>query len=191
MRAHGFCDQQFRSPALRTAHVAQTLACQTCNRHALGDDFVGCDAGDGTVLHLASLFMEDLPLPPVISFAMGTLGFLTPFNASMVRSRYPPPASRSAATTHTGACAGSPRPQACGGAHQLWVSACHACLDRHAPQQPPLSQAGPHPPHPLRLRPSLPPKAPRGKATCCQENQASLSARRLQLIVTELGGKGV
>lgn len=42
--------------------------------------------GDGTVLHLASLFMEDLPLPPVISFAMGTLGFLTPFNASMART---------------------------------------------------------------------------------------------------------
>jgi hypothetical protein len=42
-------------------------------------------AGDGTVLHLASLFIEDEPLPPVISFAMGTLGFLTPFNASMVR----------------------------------------------------------------------------------------------------------
>ena len=42
-------------------------------------------AGDGTVLHLASLFSEDEPLPPVISFAMGTLGFLTPFNASMVR----------------------------------------------------------------------------------------------------------
>lgn len=36
------------------------------------------------MLHLASLFVEDLPLPPVISFAMGTLGFLTPFNASMV-----------------------------------------------------------------------------------------------------------
>ncbi|GAB4813418.1 hypothetical protein N2152v2_000464 [Parachlorella kessleri] len=42
--------------------------------------------GDGTVLHLASLFVEDLPLPPVISFAMGTLGFLTPFNASMART---------------------------------------------------------------------------------------------------------
>lgn len=36
--------------------------------------------GDGTVLHLASLFSEDVPLPPVISFAMGTLGFLTPFD---------------------------------------------------------------------------------------------------------------
>ena len=36
--------------------------------------------GDGTVLHLASLFVEDIPLPPVVSFAMGTLGFLTPFD---------------------------------------------------------------------------------------------------------------
>ncbi|PRW51101.1 ATP-dependent zinc metalloprotease FTSH chloroplastic isoform A [Chlorella sorokiniana] len=43
--------------------------------------------GDGTVLHLASLFgSDDAPLPPVISFAMGTLGFLTPFNASMART---------------------------------------------------------------------------------------------------------
>lgn len=42
--------------------------------------------GDGTVLHLASLFREDEPLPPTLSFAMGTLGFLTPFNASMARS---------------------------------------------------------------------------------------------------------
>lgn len=42
-------------------------------------------AGDGTVLHLASLFSEDKPLPPCISFAMGTLGFLTPFSAGMVR----------------------------------------------------------------------------------------------------------
>ena len=37
--------------------------------------------GDGTVLHLTSLFVEDQPLPPVISFSMGTLGFLTPFDA--------------------------------------------------------------------------------------------------------------
>ena len=38
--------------------------------------------GDGTVLHLASLFVEDVPLPPVVSFAMGTLGFLTPFDSA-------------------------------------------------------------------------------------------------------------
>lgn len=42
--------------------------------------------GDGTVLHCASLFKEDQPMPPTLSFAMGTLGFLTPFNASMARS---------------------------------------------------------------------------------------------------------
>lgn len=39
------------------------------------------------MLHLASLFSEDEPLPPVISFAMGTLGFLTPFSAGMVGAR--------------------------------------------------------------------------------------------------------
>lgn len=38
--------------------------------------------GDGTVLHLASLFGSDNPLPPVISFAMGSLGFLTPFDVN-------------------------------------------------------------------------------------------------------------
>jgi ATP-NAD kinase N-terminal domain len=42
---------------------------------------VGADAdfcitlgGDGTVLHLTSLFVADEPLPPVVAFAMGTLG---------------------------------------------------------------------------------------------------------------------
>lgn len=43
-------------------------------------DFCITLGGDGTVLHLASLFEEDVPLPPTLSFAMGTLGFLTPFN---------------------------------------------------------------------------------------------------------------
>uniref|UniRef100_A0A1D2A851 NAD kinase 2, chloroplastic n=1 Tax=Auxenochlorella protothecoides TaxID=3075 RepID=A0A1D2A851_AUXPR len=52
-----------------------------------GDDVHSVDlcitlGGDGTVLHLASLFADDArPIPPVISFAMGTLGFLTPFSA--------------------------------------------------------------------------------------------------------------
>ena len=52
--------------------------------------------GDGTVLHLASLFVADEPLPPVVSFAMGTLGFLTPFDVTdfaatldRVRTRVP------------------------------------------------------------------------------------------------------
>eukprot|EP00891_Asterochloris_glomerata_P006042 jgi/Astpho2/6042/Aster-03996 len=43
-------------------------------------DFCISLGGDGTVLHLTSLFVEDTPLPPVMSFSMGTLGFLTPFD---------------------------------------------------------------------------------------------------------------
>jgi len=45
-------------------------------------DFCITLGGDGTVLHLASLFEHDDPLPPVISFAMGSLGFLTPFDVT-------------------------------------------------------------------------------------------------------------
>lgn len=44
--------------------------------------------GDGTVLHLASLFVDGGPMPPVISFAMGSLGFLTPFTARVVRTAW-------------------------------------------------------------------------------------------------------
>lgn len=43
-------------------------------------DFCISLGGDGTVLHLTTLFAEDQPLPPVASFALGTLGFLTPFD---------------------------------------------------------------------------------------------------------------
>jgi NADH kinase len=32
--------------------------------------------GDGTILHAASLFSTSRQVPPVLSFAMGTLGFL-------------------------------------------------------------------------------------------------------------------
>jgi hypothetical protein len=45
-------------------------------------DFCVTLGGDGTVLHLAGLFSADAPLPPLVSFAMGTLGFLTPFDAA-------------------------------------------------------------------------------------------------------------
>jgi NAD+ kinase len=43
-------------------------------------DFCITLGGDGTVLHLTSLFVADEPLPPVVAFAMGTLGFLTPYD---------------------------------------------------------------------------------------------------------------
>lgn len=39
-------------------------------------DFCVTLGGDGTVLHLTSLFAADKPLPPVVAFAMGTLGKL-------------------------------------------------------------------------------------------------------------------
>ncbi|EFJ48692.1 hypothetical protein VOLCADRAFT_117441 [Volvox carteri f. nagariensis] len=50
------------------------------NRHDI--DFCISLGGDGTVLYLTSLFEEDEPLPPVLCFAMGTLGFLTPFDVA-------------------------------------------------------------------------------------------------------------
>jgi len=35
--------------------------------------------GDGTILHAASLFSTSPVVPPVLSFALGTLGFLGPW----------------------------------------------------------------------------------------------------------------
>ena len=62
--------------------------------------------GDGTVLHTASLFRADASLPPVIAFAMGTLGFLTPFEASnfepLLERRAPP--DTSVHRLHTRSC---------------------------------------------------------------------------------------
>ncbi|KAK5574998.1 hypothetical protein RB653_010253 [Dictyostelium firmibasis] len=48
--------------------------------HLLGKvvDFVVTLGGDGTLLHVSSLFKQDVP--PIISFHMGTLGFLMPFS---------------------------------------------------------------------------------------------------------------
>ena len=45
-------------------------------------DFMICVGGDGTLLHLASLFQDARVIPPVLPFAMGSLGFLTPFDIS-------------------------------------------------------------------------------------------------------------
>ncbi|KAK8801996.1 hypothetical protein WA158_006391 [Blastocystis sp. Blastoise] len=46
-------------------------------------DFVVTLGGDGTLLTINSLFLQSVP--PVISFAMGTLGFLTPFDYKYYR----------------------------------------------------------------------------------------------------------
>lgn len=44
-------------------------------------DFVITLGGDGTVLHVSSLFDQGA-VPPVLSFSMGTLGFLLPYDIS-------------------------------------------------------------------------------------------------------------
>ena len=43
-------------------------------------DLVITLGGDGTILHASSLFPTGA-VPPVLSFSMGTLGFLLPFRA--------------------------------------------------------------------------------------------------------------
>lgn len=73
------------SPSRSHAHVSQnpfTIGSHpdSCVRQV---DLCITLGGDGTVLHTASLFSQDSPLPPVLSFAMGSLGFLTPFDANL------------------------------------------------------------------------------------------------------------
>ncbi len=40
-------------------------------------DFAITLGGDGTILHLSSLFQQSVP--PIVSFSLGSLGFLLPF----------------------------------------------------------------------------------------------------------------
>lgn len=47
-------------------------------------DFVVTLGGDGSILHVSSLFDRDA-VPPVLSFSMGTLGFLLPYDISGFR----------------------------------------------------------------------------------------------------------
>ena len=61
-------------------------------------DFVVCLGGDGVVLHASNLFPE--AMPPVISFNLGSLGFLTNHRHED-RTRA---LSHSRARTHTHAC---------------------------------------------------------------------------------------
>lgn len=50
-------------------------------------DLVVTLGGDGTILHASSLFSYGA-VPPVLSFSMGTLGFLLPFRASQISRLY-------------------------------------------------------------------------------------------------------
>lgn len=54
------------------------LNAETVHEFAEDIDFIVCLGGDGTVLHVASLFNG--PIPPVVPLAFGSLGFLTHFD---------------------------------------------------------------------------------------------------------------
>lgn len=58
-------------PRIHTFNDTSTLAAKT--------DFIITLGGDGTVLHVSSLF-DKSAVPPVLSFSMGTLGFLLPYD---------------------------------------------------------------------------------------------------------------
>jgi NAD+ kinase len=66
----------------RAVHAAELPGLPPFDPKTTAVDFAITLGGDGTVLHLASMFEGgDTPLPPVVCFAMGTLGFLTAFSA--------------------------------------------------------------------------------------------------------------
>lgn len=48
-------------------------------------DVVIALGGDGTLLHVSSLFQQ--AVPPVLSFALGSLGFLMPFSTQPIELR--------------------------------------------------------------------------------------------------------
>ncbi|KAJ2774399.1 NADH kinase pos5 [Coemansia nantahalensis] len=68
--------RQFRG---RLPHV-RTVAPGSRDEYARVVDFVVTLGGDGTFLHVSSLFREQVP--PIVPFSMGTLGFLLPFNVA-------------------------------------------------------------------------------------------------------------
>jgi NAD+ kinase len=45
-------------------------------------DFVACLGGDGVILHASNLFRG--AVPPVVSFNLGSLGFLTSHYVSLI-----------------------------------------------------------------------------------------------------------
>ena len=56
-------------------HVPESEA-SACNAYQEIIDVVATFGGDGTILHAASLFATSDRVPPILSFSMGTLGFL-------------------------------------------------------------------------------------------------------------------
>ncbi|KAJ1846282.1 NADH kinase pos5 [Coemansia sp. RSA 2708] len=68
--------RQFR----HTLPFTRTIPLGVHSEYARTVDFVVTLGGDGTFLHVSSLFPTQVP--PIIPFSMGTLGFLLPFNVS-------------------------------------------------------------------------------------------------------------
>jgi NAD kinase len=64
------------STAVSACHLGFMLRVTVCSRR-LADhiDFVVCLGGDGVILHASSLFKQHIP--PVVSFHLGSMGFLT------------------------------------------------------------------------------------------------------------------
>lgn len=75
------------------AVVESSLTCSNFG-HGAEADFCVTLGGDGTVLHLTSLFIADEPLPPVVAFAMGTLGEPFAEQPPPPSPPLPPPSSR-------------------------------------------------------------------------------------------------
>ncbi|KAJ1645640.1 NADH kinase pos5 [Coemansia erecta] len=72
-------------PAVHAQHkkalpYALTVPEGQTTEYARTVDFVVTLGGDGTFLHVSSLFADEVP--PIIPFSMGTLGFLLPFNVA-------------------------------------------------------------------------------------------------------------
>ncbi|KAJ2076431.1 NADH kinase pos5 [Coemansia sp. RSA 988] len=73
--------QQFR----RSLPFVRTIAPGAVGEYSRVVDFVVTLGGDGTFLHVSSLFQSQVP--PIIPFSMGTLGFLLPFNVADFQSQ--------------------------------------------------------------------------------------------------------
>ena len=72
-------------------------------------DFVACLGGDGVILHASHLFREG-PIPPILSFNLGSLGFLTSHEFSDFRADVDRVVEHSWGAPP---CAGSTSPSAC------------------------------------------------------------------------------
>lgn len=71
------------SPKVQGCQVFYLIPCFDVGPNAEKIDLVVTLGGDGTILHASSLFSAGA-VPPVLSFSMGTLGFLLPFRKSPV-----------------------------------------------------------------------------------------------------------